>query len=337
MMNTIKISALLILAASLCGCSKWTEPKSLDITPKPAAPEEGYYQDLRNYKAGEHKLSVFGMDAVEAVPTSRVQHLTAMPDSTDYIYLRSLGKGLHPTLADEISSIRELKGTKTLADVDFISICDEWDALQDRKEEAGQPAGTEAEFTALCRERLLSQLEYCSEYGLDGIMASFNGAAEFALAGRACFVNTIMEWLGDNPSKTLFVRGILATLIRNTNGNTEAYDIKSFLNRCEGLIYDCGTEYSASNIEMAIDRIIDRGNGNVPTDRFLVEVTVPTPADPAQIGMSPVAAASWMLEPYSNFSKKGLCVSNSQDAYYHAGNSYGSLRAAIGIMNRSNN
>lgn len=336
-MNTYKISALLIFAASLCGCSKWTDPKSLDITPKPDAPCCEYYQNLRNYKAGEHKIAVFGMDATAGVPTGRVQHLTAMPDSTDYIYLRSLGSGLHPSLADEITTVREQNGTKVLADVDFAAICDEWDELQNKKEDAGQPAGTEAEFTVLCRERLLSQLGYCSEYGLDGIMASFNGAAEFALAGRACFVNTIMEWLGDNPSKTLFVRGILATLIRNTNGNTEVYDVKSFLNRSEGLIYDCGTEYSASNIEMAIDRIIDRGNGNVPTDRFLIEVTVPTPADPAQIGMSTSAAASWVLEPYSNFSKKGLCVSNAQDAYFYAASSYGSLREAINIMNRSNN
>lgn len=337
MKHTSKIITFLIFAAGLSACSKWTEPESLDLAPKPQPQPEEYYRNLRNYKAGEHKLAVFGMDAISEAPTGRSQHLTAMPDSTDYIYLRNLGGGLHPVLAGEVAAIREQKATKVLADVDFLSICNEWDAIQEEREESGQPAGTEDEFKALCRERLLSQLDCCNAYGLDGIMASFNAAAEFALAGRACFVNTIMEWLSANPSKTLFVRGILSTLIRNPSGSTVAYDVKSFFERCEGLIYDCGTDYSASNVEMAIDRIIDRGGDNVPTDRFVLEVTVPTPSDPAQIGMSPVAAAEWIDLPYANFSKTGLCVSNAQDAYFYGSNSYLSLRAAISIMNPSNN
>lgn len=332
-----KILTLLSIAAGLGACSKWTEPEALDIVPKPQPRPEEYLRNLRNYKTGEHKIAVFGMDAIAEAPSGRSQHLTAMPDSTDYVYLRNLGGGLHQAIADEVVEVRGQKAIKVLADVDFVSICEEWDAIQEERKESGLPAGTEDEFKTMCRERLLKQLECCNDYGLDGIMASFNGAAEFALAGRACFVDTIMEWLSGNPSKTLFVRGILSTLVRNTSGSTVVYDVKSFFERCEGLIYECGTEYSAGNVELAIDRIIERGGGNVPVDRFILEVTVPTPSDPAQIGMSPLAAAEWIDLPYANFSKTGLCVSNAQDAYFYGSNSYQSLRAAISIMNPSNN
>lgn len=332
-MKNIKIYALLILAAGLCGCSKWTQPEAKDIIPAQETPSEQYLEGLRAFKKGEHKVSIFGMDALATAPAGRFQHLDAMPDSADFIYVRNLEGGLYPSLAAEIAEIRVSRGTRTLADVDFASICDSWDAMQSAREDAGQPRGTEAEFTAFCREALESQLKCCETYGMDGIMASFNGAAEFALAGRACFVNTLMEWLAERPAMTVYVRGILSTLIRNTTGSTVVYDVRAFFDRCAGLLYDCGTEYSTTNIEMAIDRIIDRGGANVPTDKFFVEVTVPTPADPEQIGLAALDAAAWVKVPYSGFGKAGLCVSNAQDDYFHAGSSYGVLRGAINIMN----
>ncbi len=325
-----KILIIFALAAGLCGCSGWTEPQAKDIHSELSGPSSGYLQDLRAFKERDHKTVIVGMNACADVPTGRFQHPASIPDSVDVIYLRNLKDGLHPSLVSEIASLRADKATKVLADVDFISIADEWDALQEANESNGEPAGTEEEFRTFLENGFRKQLECCERYGLDGIMLSYNGSSSvFSITGRAAFVNTALDWLGKHQDKTVYVRGILSVLSRAS----DAYDIKGLFDRCSGMLYACGTEESTGNVEMAIERIIDRGEGNVPRDRFVIEVTVPTPADPAQIGLTPSQAASWTTVAYQSFDKTGICIENAQDDYFMAEKSYGSIREAIRILN----
>ena len=325
-----KILIIFALAAGLCGCSGWTEPQAKDIHSELSGPSSGYLQDLRAFKERDHKTVIVGMNACADVPTGRFQHPASIPDSVDVIYLRNLKDGLHPSLVSEIASLRADKATKVLADVDFISIADEWDALQEANESNGEPAGTEEEFRTFLENGFRKQLECCERYGLDGIMLSYNGSSSvFSITGRAAFVNTALDWLGKHQDKTVYVRGILSVLSRASG----AYDIKGLFDRCSGMLYACGTEESTGNVEMAIERIIDRGEGNVPRDRFVREVTVPTPADPAQIGLTPSEAASWTTVAYQSFDKTGICIENAQDDYFMAEKSYGSIREAIRILN----
>lgn len=326
-----KILVISALAAGLCGCSGWTEPMAKDILPEVSGPSDGYLQDLRAFKGGDHKTVIAGMNATADVPTGRFQHPASIPDSVDVIYLRNLQDGLHQSLVSEIASLRADKATKVLADIDFISVSDEWDALQEANESNGKPAGTEGEFRTFLENGFRKQLECCDRYGLDGIMLSYSGSSSvFPLTGRAAFVNTAMDWLGNHQDKTVFVRGILSVLSRSS----DAYDIRGLFGKCSGLLYACGTEESTGNVEMAIERLIDRGEGNVPADRFIIEVTVPTPADPAQTGLTPAEAASWVTVAYQAFDKTGICIENAQDDYFLAEKSYGSIREAVRILNR---
>ena len=326
-----KILVISALAAGLCGCSVWTEPQAKDILPEASGPSAGYLQDLRAFKERDHKAVIVGMNACGNAPTGRFQHPASIPDSVDVIYIRNLKEGLHPSLVSEIASVRADKATKVLADIDFISVSDEWDALQEANESNGKPAGTEEEFREFLEHGFIKQLECCDRYGLDGIMLSYSGSSSvFSITGRATFVNTAIDWLGKHQDKTVYVRGILSVLSRASG----AYDIKGLFERSSGLLYACGAEESTGNVEMAIERLIDRGEGNVPTDRFIVEVTVPTPSDPAQMGLTPSEAASWVTVAYQAFDKTGICIENAQDDYFLAEKSYGNIREAIRILNR---
>lgn len=329
-----KVLAVAVLAAGLCSCSDWTSPEALDIAEGMQTASDAELAAVRAFKQGEHKTVILGMDATAATPVARYQHLMSMPDSADYIFLRNLVGGLHSSIASEIAEVREKKGTKVLADIDYISVENEWRDMQDAKTEANEPAGTVEEFQAFCKERVEVQLACCDQYGCDGIMASYNGAAssQWALAGRTEYVKAVMEWHAQNPSREIIVRGTLNQIPNATSGGTEQYDWKSFLNICRYLVYPINNATSASELNLAIKRVY-RGYDDFPLDRFVVEATVPDPADPVQLGMTPSATAGYVLADNPDFTVLGLCVENASDDYFNIGNSYINIRRAITVLN----
>ena len=163
-MNTnIYTNIKLVLSAAAAGllvlssCSKWTEPEALDFAGMGdvAADSEEYLAALRAFKQTDHKVMILRMDATAEQPFSRFQHISAMPDSADYICVRNAVGGIYPAIADEIAPVRENKGTKVICDVDYMAISDAWDAIEDAKED-GEAPGTDDEFVAYVAENRLA-------------------------------------------------------------------------------------------------------------------------------------------------------------------------------------
>ena len=292
---------------------------------------------IRAFKQTDHKIVILGMEATPDAPVARYQHVTSMPDSADYIYIRDLVGGLNGAIAPEIAEVRSKKGTKVLADVDYMSIQEAWQDMQDDKIDAGEPQGTEDEFAAYCKEQTEAQLACCSTYGCDGIMVSYNGSATFDWhrTGRAAFLNAIADWYGQNSSKEMIVRGTLNLIAQNTVAGSDdpLYDWESLLGNCRYIIYAIGESTIDSDVNLGIDRILRRYS-SFPADKFIMEATVPDPSDPGtQIGMTPAKAAEYVLVEDEDFSKLGLCVENAEDDYFNIGNSYINVRRAITVLN----
>ena len=335
--NVKAAAAVAAAVAGLCGCSDWTRPEALDVAPEMQESSEETLAAIRAFKQTDHKIVILGMEATPDAPVARYQHVTSMPDSADYIYIRDLVGGLNGAIAPEIAEVRSKKGTKVLADVDYMSIQEAWQDMQDDKIDAGEPQGTEDEFAAYCKEQTEAQLACCSTYGCDGIMVSYNGSATFDWhrTGRAAFLNAIADWYGQNSSKEMIVRGTLNLIAQNTVAGSDdpLYDWESLLGNCRYIIYAIGESTIDSDVNLGIDRILRRYS-SFPSDKFIMEATVPDPSDPGtQIGMTPARAAEYVLVEDEDFSKLGLCVENAEDDYFNIGNSYINVRRAITVLN----
>ena len=165
-------------------------------------------------------------------------------------------------------------------------------------------------------------------------MVSYNGSATFDWhrTGRAAFLNAIADWYGQNSSKEMIVRGTLNLIVQNTvpgSDDDPLYDWESFLGNCRYIIYAIGESTIDSDVNLGIDRILRRYS-SFPSDKFIMEATVPDPSDPGtQIGMTPAKAAEYVLVEDEDFSKLGLCVENAEDDYFNIGNSYINVRRAM--------
>ena len=319
---------------ALAGCSDWTRPESLDLGIHMDEISGEELAQIRAFKQTEHKLVFLGMDATAETPVGRYQHLNSMPDSADYIFIRNLVGGLHRDLVQEIGQVRKQKGTRVLADIDYISIEEEWLAIQDAAIDAGEPAGTDEEYTSFVTEKVNAQLACLAKYGCDGLMISYNGSASSSVAvvGRAAFINAVMAWRASSPDVEMLLRGNLQQVIRNTSAGETLYDVAAFLAEFRLIVFAVGEYTTENDVNSAVNRL-RRSFADFPIDRFIFEATVPDPADPVQIGMTPQQTASYVLNLNEDFTKLGLCVENAEDDYFNIGNSYINVRRAITVLN----
>lgn len=342
MKNTI-ISVLSAATLLFGSCSDWTEEEKIDFR-KPTDAElntpeyRSYLEALRAYKQGEHKIAMITISGTSEEPRIQNQHLTAMPDSVDFICMRNAG-GLHPVLVAEMAEIRARKGTQTLCVVDYASVESEWKSMEDAKDEAGEPAGTTDQFAAFCRDRIDSQLACCDEYGFDGIEMSYigNTQSEIGKLGQQILLERVSAWRGVHMDKLFFVRGY----IQNFDYGDEA--VVSLLADCDYIVILCGSSSSYSQMTMEIRRkTLGEMKDKVPADRFILEVAIPSIADPTQIGATAPVAAAWVnnidaskpdvIQKTEEFTKAGLAVDNAQDDYFNKVRIYDNVRQAIAVM-----
>ena len=332
--GSLKALAALAVAATLSACSDWTRPESLDLGIHMDEISGEELAQIRAFKQTEHKLVFLGMDATAETPVGRYQHLNSMPDSADYIFIRNLVGGLHRDLVQEIGQVRKQKGTRILADIDYISIEEEWLAIQDAAIDAGEPAGTDEEYTSFVTEKVNAQLACLAKYGCDGLMVSYNGVNDAGSTvdetGRSAFIGAVMTWRAANAEVPMFLRGsiqLIATSIRLGEQN-----ISAILDESEMIIMPIGSTTDESALNLAVNRLTTYYK-DFPTDRFVFEATVPDPEDPVQVGMTLKSAAEYVLAPQDRFAKLGLSIENAQDDYFNIGNTYGNIRAAITALN----
>lgn len=331
--GSLKALAALAVAATLSACSDWTRPESLDLgIHMDEIPGEELAQ-IRAFKQTEHKLVFLGMDATAETPVGRYQHPNSMPDSADYIFIRNLVGGLHRDLVQEIDQVRKQKGTRILADIDYISIEEEWLAIQDAAIDAGEPTGTDEEYTSFVTEKVNAQLACLAKYGCDGLMVSYNGVNDAGSTvdetGRSAFIGAVMTWRTDNAEVPMFLRG---SILMIANAIRQEADLAGILDESDMIIMPIGSTTSESQMNQNVNRLTTYYK-DFPTDRFVFEATVPDPEDPVQVGMTLKSAAEYVLAPQDRFAKLGLSIENAQDDYFNIGNTYGNIRAAITALN----
>lgn len=330
-MNTnIYTNIKLVLSAAAAGllvlssCSKWTEPEALDFAGMGdvAADSEEYLAALRAFKQTDHKVMILGMDATAEQPFSRFQHISAMPDSADYICVRNAVGGIYPVIAEEIAPVRQNKGTKVICDVDYMAISDAWDAIEDAKED-GEAPGTDDEFVAYVAENTAAALACCDKYGFDGIMVSYRGIRSGnGTIGQEAYMAEIAEWRASHPDDVMIFSGSTLNVID-----------KTFFSDCDYVVIPAGTDYSSGQFNSVLSRYCASLDDEVK-QRIVLEVNVPSEDYPRQEGYDPqpVEAAAWVLEEDTRYGRAGLCVDNVQEDYLVT-NTFSTVRKAIAIMN----
>ena len=320
------ILPLVAVMFSLTACN-WNDIKNLDYTQNHPSFEESdpegyalYLENIRDYKASEHPVMIVGFETISEEPHVQSQHITSLPDSVDYVWLKNI-KELHPRILDEIKVCREQKAMQFLADVNFDTMKQTWSAMQDAKEAEGKPLGSEEEFVKFVEESTKTELAKCVDYELDGIVFTANGSADKA---QDKFIETVKNWHATNGSRTFIFRG----------GVKNISDVTA-LKFCKYLVV-IGTENTstAKDLSSQVTRILGY-NKEVPTDRVVVEVTVPNSEHPEQVGASPAVAAQWYLDNLKSryYTPRGIVIANVNDDYYRNELDYENVRKAITLMN----
>lgn len=369
--NNYLLSALAVAALGFGACSKWTETESLTLhypNLEEQNPElyEQYMQSLRDYKASEHKIVLAMLNNTGMAPGRQNEHLTIVPDSVDYICMANPA-GMHPMLVEEIPKVHE-KGTRVIYNIDYAVIEARWKKILE-EEEANKPVEPEVpevpEESALLQEgeepteptpeeileeRFLNfigeqvtlYLSYCAQFGFDGVVACYEGAAPESMpepvkvihtARQAAFLSPMKAWLHMASDKQLLFQGSPANLID-----------KSVLDLCEYIVIPALKASSGDQLSYAV---LMASVAGVPTDRFIVGVTTPSLTDPTDEsgyftgldvdGTSKLraikGAAQWVVAPDANFTKSGIAITNAQNDYFNITFVYKNIRESIDIMN----
>lgn len=324
-MKRILIPAI-AAAALLASCSEWTEAENKDYLPPMKQDDPAALAAIREFKAGEHMVTMMHVKGSASAPNRQNQHLTAMPDSVDF-FLMSDVDGLHPSIAAEIAEVRAKKASRTLNVVDYTTIRDAWNEMKDAA------AGTDSEgdyaddkFAAYCRTETEKQLANCDRYGFDGLVVSYLGGADISAA--VPFVEAVNEWHVSNPGKLLFMRGYPAYVARVEN--------QTIVAECDYVIIL--TEKASASV--AISRQVrEQLTSGVPSDRIVLEASIPSLADggdDAQVGATVQVAAQWVMDAKTSSTVKcdkvGLAASNAQEDYFNTP-TYKRLREAMAILN----
>lgn len=103
------LPALIACLMMLAACSDWTEPESITLR-YPSIQEQNpalytqYLKSLNDFKSSEHAIVIVSMNNLSTAPANQSQHLTALPDSIDYICLNNIFdvNEMHITEMDEV-------------------------------------------------------------------------------------------------------------------------------------------------------------------------------------------------------------------------------------------
>lgn len=366
-MNKLKtiirgVAAAFIALTAFASCSDWTDTESVtlkepDITQQNPELYAKYLESLREYKKEPHKVMVAKFDNKVAYPAGQGEHLTALPDSIDYVILNNAD-----TLGDwciqEMKDVREQKGTKTLYEINYKTI---ETAYKKKLEEETQPETPAAEesgdnetggdggeepvvdgFLTFCEQQVDSYIALFSKYGYDGINVVYNGVNTLGLkedekaqltARQNVFFGKIAAWKEANPDAVMLFEGTPQHLL---------YD-NALLQKAAYLIIPASAALSADELKLQVEFAISDG---VPTDRFLYGVSMPvagddetgyfsaTNADGSKM-YAVMGAALNVIASDGDFTKAGICVDHVQQDYFNSTKVYKNIRESIELMNPS--
>lgn len=335
------VSALCLTAVT--SCSDWTVPESLGID-SPGLGQQypelyaRYLENLKEYKAGSHKLSVGWFDNSASVPSGQADRLTALPDSLDAVVL------MYPDMVeawelDEMASVRSTKGTKVLYRIDYASASG--------TSETGESADGAAEMTSDEAAAEISSwmdriLPMCEENGFDGISVWYDplelshledASREYETARQTAFETAVSAWIAANPDKMLILESNYPYLI-SEGSIVENADLIAVHTEDSESIYD---------VETKVRNLIMEG---IPSDRFLVLADAGSSSVPGSgyindadgQSVDAISETAWMVtEPAEGMTLSGLGITSIRNAYFNADLSYAQVRRAISIMNPTSN
>lgn len=356
------LPALIACPMMLAACAEWTEPESITLR-YPSIEEQNpelyaqYLKSLNNFKASEHSIVIVSVNNLSTTPANQSQHLTALPDSVDYICLNNIFdvNEMHITEMDEVRK----KGTKVVGLVDFDAIESTWqNILQKEAEDAANAEtleeGNEPEsndettdedpaivnarrFIEYCKKETARQLNAINALGTDGIVMNFTGfdlnsllqneektTAETERQGA--FFNQLAEWKVTHADKELIFKGSPQNVIG-----------KDILAESRYIIVNA---HSVKNQYEMSYHIYMATVPKVPTDRFILGITTPYTTNTGKVngklvdGSSTiVGAAQWVLTPASN-GAAGISIDGVESDYFNRiDNVYPTVKEAINILN----
>ncbi len=320
-----KILIPFVAVSMLLTACTWNDYKPLDFiqkTPQECDPGgyEVYLAAVKDFKNTEHNLMLVGMDGSASAITSQPSHPMSMPDSADYLIIRSPHE-LHISQAAELEEVYEKKGTKSLAYIDLEVLRKTWELIQDEREEEGKVPSSKQEAIEWFAAETNRLLIACDKYAYHGIVFSAEGVPDKV---QEVFLEVVDKWVASHSDKELFFRGS----IRNI-GN------QKLLEKCNYVIIVAGPNATVGELTLHTTRIL--GTSKVK-DRVIMEVTVPSSSIPQQVGATPQIAAEWvtMNKTHKKFTPKGVVVANGQDDYYRNEMIFVNIRKAIKILNTVN-
>ena len=344
-MKALMLSGLSVIAFS--ACSDWTDVESVNLlspTLETQNPQlyEAYLQEVRNYKLSEHRVMIVKFDNPTNYPSGRGEHLSALPDSTDYVILNN-PDNLHEAVAKEMKEINVNKGTKVLFSIDYAAIEKEYQQAMEKTEDIEDENTVQDGFLDFCTQRMDYYISLFDKYEYDGISVVYNGVSlpgllqdeKALLASRQeVFFSKINTWKEANPDAVLLFEG---------KPQNTLYD-KSFFNSVRYIIVP---SYDATSSDLLLYGLQQSVTDGVSTDKYVYGVTMPyaaasgngyfsTSTDVTGEKMYAVTGtASTVVSSKGNYPIKGICVDHVQVDYYNYQKSYQSVREAINLMNPS--
>lgn len=355
--NRLFLVVLYTSVLSLPACTDWTEPESLTLhntSFEEQNPQlyQDYLQDLRNYKAGDHKIMLVSFDNPVNNPTKQAEHLTILPDSVDFINLNN-PDNLNVEIMVEMEEIRNSKGTKTLYTISHDAFETAWIAKQ--KEEGGEALTEEDALNYLgeCTDKALS---LCDKYNYDGIIVEYTGRSLVSMteevlaeynARQRNFFNRITEWKQKNTSKSLLLYGNVQYWVPENMSMLSNYDY-IILKSLGSTNADDLSVKAYLAVQAGLDAVAGQDGGvtPVPVDRFIACVETPRPEDKEQTygywstvdaggnkTLATCGAAQWAVVSSVDFVRKGIYIQNAHNDYYDNAIVYQHIRESIQIMN----
>lgn len=350
--HTVSMTLLWASVLTFSSCSDWTDPESLYLH-TPSFEEQhpqlyaDYIKDLKDYKAGEHKMTFVSFENPLETPVKQGERLTVVPDSVDFICLNNPDQ-LHPVVQEEMIKIRG-KGTRTIYNIDYASFETTWKEMS-----KANPELTEENALQYLGERTDAMLALCDKYNYDGVIVEYAGRSlvslpEMALAEynarQQNFFNRVMAWQSNHTDKTLVFYGNVQYLVPENMGMLSKYNY---------IMLKTAASTNADALALQAYLAIQAGEGAVgeeegavnpvPSDRFLACVMLPQADDKDQVKgywntvdasgnktLAAQGAAQWITQQSSDYTREGIFIMNVHNDYYN--NTYGYVREVIRIMN----
>jgi hypothetical protein len=323
------------------GCSSWTEPESEKInnpgieTQNPELYEE-YLSNLREYRNTNHKTTIAWFDNSCKFPINQSQHVSALPDSLDYVSLM-YPDNLSEDELNEIAMIREKKGMKVIFTIDFDNIKLKYDTwindLMQNEETIDEPEN----FNLFLLDTVKSSLALVDKYNYDGICVSYNGKPKLYMSQsdkikysgyENAFLGIAEDWHARNMNKIMIFKGKPQNVI-----NQEIFE------NCLFIVIPCLDVVSTSGMTYNLVSACSEG---VPPDRF-IPLLATNSIDESdkktgywENGINAIdGASSWLVKLHSGFTISGMAFYNSGNDYYNPSYTYNHIRNAIATINPS--